>query len=46
MTANITAGTLTQKTGFPWFSRKWDTDTGIPDLTGKVRRTRPWVVRW
>ncbi|KAM0754783.1 NAD(P)-binding protein [Meredithblackwellia eburnea MCA 4105] len=30
------AGLLTRYTGFPWFSRSWDCDTGIPDLTGKV----------
>ncbi|KAL8286459.1 hypothetical protein RQP46_004476 [Phenoliferia psychrophenolica] len=45
MADKITAGALTQKTGFPWFSRKWDTETGIPDLSGKVRREYPAPAR-
>jgi hypothetical protein len=34
---------MTGATGFPIFSRTWDCDAGIPDLTGKVRLPPPRV---
>ncbi|ORY88786.1 hypothetical protein BCR35DRAFT_301118 [Leucosporidium creatinivorum] len=30
------ASWLSRNTGYPLFSRKWEPDTGIPDLSGKV----------
>lgn len=34
----LRAGRLTMLTGFPVFSRRWDPDEGLPDLSGKVRQ--------
>lgn len=32
------ASLLSRLTGYPFFSREWSTENGIPDLSGKVSR--------
>lgn len=43
--SSTTMNFVARLTGYPLFSRKWDCDSGIPDLSGKVREPLAWLGR-